>query len=87
MYKTIREDIQKMFTGDPVAKSVLNVVFCYSGLHALWFHRISHFLLKHKLRFSTRFISHIIRFLTNMKYTRGQKSAIEDYLRKNERNL
>ena len=64
---TLREDIQTVFAKDPAARSVLEVVFCYPGLHALWFHRLAHFLWQHKLRFPARFVSHISRFLTGIE--------------------
>lgn len=67
LFNTFREDIQTVFTKDPAAKSVLEVILCYPGLHALWFHRLAHFLWWHKLRFPARFLSHISRFLTGIE--------------------
>ncbi len=67
MFKTLREDIQTVYAKDPAARSVLEVIFCYPGLHALWFHRLAHFLWRHKLRFPARFLSHISRFLTGIE--------------------
>lgn len=73
MFKTIREDIQTIFTKDPAARSVIEVIFCYQGLHALWFHRVSHFLWRRKLRFPARFLSQISRFLTGIEIHPGAK--------------
>ena len=73
MFKTLREDIQTIFTKDPAARSVPEVIFCYPGLHALWFHRSAHFLWRHKLRFPARFVSHISRFLTGIEIHPGAK--------------
>ncbi len=73
MFKTLREDIQTIFTKDPAARSALEVIFCYPGLHALWFHRLAHFLWRHKLRFLARFVSHISRFLTGIEIHPGAK--------------
>ena len=73
MFKTIREDIQTVFAKDPAARSVLEVIFCYPGLHALWFHRSAHFLWWHKLRFLARFLSQIGRFLTGIEIHPGAK--------------
>jgi len=73
LFKTLREDIQTVFTKDPAARSVLEVIFCYPGLHALWFHRAAHFLWHHKLRFPARFLSHIGRFLTGIEIHPGAK--------------
>ncbi len=71
MFKTLREDIQTVFARDPAARSVLEVICCYPGLHALWSHRLTHFLWQQKLRFLARFVSHISRFLTGIEIHPG----------------
>ena len=71
--KTLKEDIQTVFAKDPAARSILEVIFCYPGLHALWFHRLAHFLWCHKLQFPARFLSHISRFLTGIEIHPGAK--------------
>ncbi|MFC2003680.1 serine O-acetyltransferase [Chloroflexota bacterium] len=73
MFRILREDIQTVFARDPAARSLLEVIFCYPGLHALWLHRISHFLWLHKLRFPARFLSHINRFLTGIEIHPGAR--------------
>jgi len=73
LFKTLREDIQTVFAKDPAARSTLEVIFCYPGLHALWFHRLAHSLWQHKLRFLARFVSHISRFLTGIEIHPGAK--------------
>ncbi len=73
MFKTLREDIQTVFAKDPAARSVLEVIFCYPGLHVLWFHRLAHFLWQHNLRFLARFVSHVSRFLTGIEIHPGAK--------------
>jgi len=73
LFKTLREDIQTIFTKDPAARSVLEVIFCYPGLHALWFHRLAHFLWQHKLRFLARFVSYVSRFLTTIEIHPGAR--------------
>jgi len=67
LFKTLKEDIQTVFAKDPAARSVLEVIFCYPGLHALWFHRLAHFLWWHKLQFLARLVSYISRFLTGIE--------------------
>ncbi len=67
----MREDIQTVFARDPAARSLLEVLFCYPGLHALWMHRIAHWLWKHKLRFLGRLVSHISRFFTGIEIHPG----------------
>ena len=73
LFKTLKEDIQTVFAKDPAARSVMEVIFCYPGVHALWFHRLAHFLWRHKLRFLARFLSHINRFLTGIEIHPGAK--------------
>ena len=73
MFKTLKEDIQTVFAKDPAARSVPEVIFCYPGLHALWFHRLAHFLWRHKLRFLARFASHVSRFLTGIEIHPGAR--------------
>ena len=73
MFKTLKEDIQTIFAKDPAARSVPEVIFCYPGLHALWFHRLAHFLWWHKLRFLARLLSYISRFLTGIEIHPGAK--------------
>ncbi len=73
MFKTLREDIQTVFAKDPAARSMLEVISCYPGLHALWFHRLAHFLWQHNLHFIARFISHVSRFLTSIEIHPGAR--------------
>lgn len=73
MFKTLREDIKTVFAKDPAARSMAEVIFCYPGLHALWYHRLAQFLWQHKLRFLGRFVSHVSRFLTNIEIHPGAK--------------
>lgn len=73
MFRTLREDIKTIFARDPAARSVAEVIFCYPGLHALWFHRLAHFLWKHKLYFLARLVSHISRFLTEIEIHPGAR--------------
>ncbi len=70
---SIKEDIQTVFAKDPAAKSTLEVVTCYPGLHAIWMHRLSHFLWIHNLFFLARLNSHVARFLTGVEIHPGAK--------------
>lgn len=67
MFKTLRSDIQTVFANDPAARSVFEVVFTYSGLHALWAHRIAHWLYRRKFRTLARIISQVSRFFTGIE--------------------
>ncbi len=69
----MREDIRTAFKKDPAARSTLEVLLCYPGLHAVWAHRIAHWLWSKKLRTLARFLSHISRFLTGIEIHPGAK--------------
>ena len=73
MFKTIREDIRTVFREDPAARSVIEVLTCYPGLHALWNHRIAHFCWTHKMQYCGRLVSHISRFFTGIEIHPGAK--------------
>jgi len=73
MFKGMREDIAAMKERDPAARTTLEVLLCYPGLHAIWIHRASHWLWKHRLRLAARFLSHLSRFLTGVEIHPGAK--------------
>jgi serine O-acetyltransferase len=73
MFLRLKEDIKAVFDRDPAARSVLEVLFCYPGLHALWFHRISHWFWTHEFFFIGRFISHMGRFCTGIEIHPGAR--------------
>ena len=73
MFEKVKEDIKTVFAKDPAAKSTLEVIFCYPGLHALWLHRIAHWFWSRKLLLLGRLISHINRFLTGIEIHPGAK--------------
>jgi serine O-acetyltransferase len=68
-----KEDIKNVFEKDPAARSVIEIIFCYPGVHAIWAHRINHFLWDKKFYFLSRFLSHISRFLTGIEIHPGAK--------------
>lgn len=70
-FSRIKKDIRVVFERDPAAKSTLEVIFCYSGLHAIWFHRLSHFLFVRGWIVSARLISTFCRFLTGIEIHPG----------------
>ena len=71
MFRTLKEDFKTVFIKDPAARSVLEVLLCYPGLHALWVHRIAHFLWRHNLRLLARILSHCNRFFTGIEIHPG----------------
>ncbi len=73
MCKTLKEDIQTVFAKDPAARSMLEVLLCYPGLHAMWYYRTAHFFWQHKLGLMARLISHWGRFFTGIEIHPGAK--------------
>lgn len=70
-FQSMREDIAAVLDRDPAATSKLEIVLLYSGLHALWWYRIHHWLWTHSLRFPARAISQIARWLTGIEIHPG----------------
>jgi serine O-acetyltransferase len=70
-FKSVREDIASVFDRDPAARSSIEVLLCYSGLHALWAHRLNHWLWTHHLRLLARFLSQVARLLTGIEIHPG----------------
>ncbi|EOD00076.1 serine O-acetyltransferase [Caldisalinibacter kiritimatiensis] len=73
MFKNLKEDIKAILERDPAAKSVLEVLLNYPGLHAIMFYRISHWFYNRKLYTIARMISHLARFLTGIEIHPGAK--------------
>lgn len=73
MFARMKEDIEVVFEQDPAARSYLEVVLTYSGLHAVWSHRVAHALFKRKFYFLARVVSQISRFFTGIEIHPGAK--------------
>lgn len=73
MFKTLKENINSVYERDPAARNALEVLFCYPGLHAVYFHKITHFLWERKLRLAARLISQFGRFITGIEIHPGAK--------------
>ncbi|SDI49681.1 serine O-acetyltransferase [Planococcus glaciei] len=71
MWKLLKDDVDVIFEQDPAARSYLEVILTYSGLHAIWAHRLAHFFFKKKLFFIARVISQISRFFTGIEIHPG----------------
>ena len=65
------EDVQAVLANDPAARSRLEVVLIYPGLHALWLHRVAHDLWTTGSPFEARLLSHVNRFLTGIEIHPG----------------
>src|SRR3984885_8458179 len=73
LLSNIREDVATVLDRDPAARSRLEVYLCYSGLHAVWFHRIDHWLWQHKFYLLARWLSQVARLLTGIEIHPGAK--------------
>jgi len=73
MFARITEDIKTAFREDPAAKNRVEVILCYSGLHAIWLHRISNWFWKNDLKTWARIISQAGRFFTGVEIHPGAK--------------
>ncbi len=71
LLSTLKKDIRVVFERDPAAKSILEVLLCYPGLHAIWLYRLSHYFYNKKLVLLPRLISHLGRFLTGIEIHPG----------------
>ena len=71
MFHTIREQIDTIFREDPAAKSVLEIVLCYPGFHAILSHRFAHRLYRMRIPLLPRLLSQISRFFTGIEIHPG----------------
>lgn len=71
MFKRIREDIKAVQQRDPAARSGLEIVLLYPGLHAMWGYRLAHWLWTHRLKFLGRGLSQLVRWLTGIEIHPG----------------
>ena len=69
--RMMKEDIQSVFDRDPAARSTLEIMLTYPGLHAIWGYRIGHWLWKKNVRLFARWLSHVFRFLTGIEIHPG----------------
>jgi len=67
----IIEDVRSVFARDPAARNVFEILTCYSGVQAVIFYRLTHFLWRYKLRWLARFISTIARWITGIEIHPG----------------
>jgi len=67
----IIEDVRSVFSRDPAARNVFEILTCYSGVQAVIFYRLTHFLWRYKLRWLARFISTLARWITGIEIHPG----------------
>jgi len=71
MFSRLREDITCILERDPAARSRLEVLLCYPGLHALIWHRWAKWFWSHRMHVAGRFMSHLGRFFTGIEIHPG----------------
>lgn len=71
MFPNLRSDIKAICDRDPAVNNILEVLLCYSGLHSVISHRVSHWLYRRGLRTLPRFISQVARFFTGIEIHPG----------------
>ena len=71
MLQILLADFKIIFERDPAARNWLEVLLCYPGLHALWLHRLAHWLYQLGLPLIPRIMSHLARFLTGIEIHPG----------------
>lgn len=70
-FTSIKRDIDSVLERDPAARSRLEVFLVYSGLHAIWIHRITHWLWINNARFMARWLSQLGRWATGVEIHPG----------------
>jgi len=73
MFRNLSSDIACIRERDPAARSTLEILFCYPGLHAIWIHKIARWFWLNNLRLLGRFTSHVGRFLTGIEIHPGAR--------------
>ena len=73
MFNSIFDQVDSIIARDPAARNRLEVITCYQGLHAVWLHRISHFLWNLGLKWIARVLSMLSRFITGIEIHPGAK--------------
>jgi len=71
IFKILKNDVLAALERDPAARNGLEIILCYAGLHAIWNHRITHWLWKNKLRLLARWMAQISRFFTGIEIHPG----------------
>ena len=71
MLSTLREDAQAILDRDPAAKNLIEVLTAYPGLHAIWAHRIDHWLWERGYQLTARLLSQFVRFMTGVEIHPG----------------
>jgi serine O-acetyltransferase len=71
LWVTLQRDVKSALSRDPAARSSLEIVLLYPGLHALWVYRIAHWMWQHGLKLLGRMLSQLVRALTGIEIHPG----------------
>jgi serine O-acetyltransferase len=74
-FELAKDDIRSIYESDPAARSTLEILLTYAGLHAIWGYRVAHWLWAHDAKLLGRWLSHFMRFLTGIEIHPGAKIA------------
>ncbi|HOO77390.1 MAG TPA: serine O-acetyltransferase [bacterium] len=80
MIASLKRDLKSVFKRDPAARSYLEVMLCYPGLHAIWLHRVAHWLWRRGMRLAARIVANLSRFLTNVDIHPGADIGAEVFI-------
>ena len=71
MFGAIREQIDTIFREDPAARSIIEIVLCYPGFHAILLHRLAHRVYRRRWTLAARVISQFSRAITGIEIHPG----------------
>jgi serine O-acetyltransferase len=80
MLDMLRQDIQSVYDRDPAARSTLEILLSYPGLHAIWGHRLAHWLWENNLKLLARWFSHLMRAMTGIEIHPGARIGEEFFI-------
>lgn len=69
--RLIKEDVQAVKERDPAAKGTFEIILSYPGLHAIWMHRLAHYLYEHGVPLAPRLLSMLARLITGIEIHEG----------------
>jgi serine O-acetyltransferase len=71
LFDTLKRDIQSVLDRDPAARNPVEILLCYPGLHAVWGHRVSHWIWLYSSKTLARWVSQLVRGLTGIEIHPG----------------
>lgn len=71
--RTVVRDVRSVLKRDPAARNAVEVLLCYSGLHAIWAYRLAHWLWQRRLRLAARLLAHATRTVTGIEIHPGAR--------------